>query len=276
MKVVAQYYQQFDADYGRDVPAEGYGGWQSAEIELAPERTALVVMHAWDTGTLDRYPGWHRAVEYFQRADAILKSVFPPLLAAVRASRLRLYHVTSGSYYCRDLPGYRRAVDLAGPAPELANRAVPDPVCERLREFKQSHAFVGTHNLEDVGRGFRDLRFPREAEPLGDEGVAENAHQLAALCRADGVNHLLYAGFAINWCLLMSAGGMVDLSRRGYLCSAIRQAVTAVENRETARRELAKEIALWRVAVAFGFVFDAECLVRSLSGDGASAAVHPK
>jgi hypothetical protein len=68
--------------------------------------------------------------------------------------------------------------------------------------------------------------------------------------------NLIYAGFAINWCLLMSPGGMLDMSRHGVMCSALRQAVTAVENKETARRELCKEIALWRVALAFGFVFD--------------------
>jgi hypothetical protein len=42
--------------------------------------------------------------------------------------------------------------------------------------------------------------------------------------------------------------------------------VTAVENRETARTEAAKELALWRVAVMFGFVFDADDLIGALSG----------
>jgi hypothetical protein len=266
MKLPAHYYQQFDADYRRDVPAEGYGGWKQTDVELAPEHTALVVMHAWDTGTPELYPGWHRAVEYFQRADVILQTVFPPLLKAVRQSGLKLYHVTSGSYYCKEYPGHRRAVELAGPTPELPNRAVPDPALERMRAFKEAQVFVGAHNLDDVGRGFKNLRFPRQAEPVGGEGIAENAHQLAALCRADGINHLIYTGFAINWCLLMSGGGMVDMGRRGYLCSAIRQAVTAVENKETARRELAKEIALWRLAVAFGFVFDADTVIQALTG----------
>ena len=40
VKLPASYYQQFDADYTRDVPAEGYGGWKSAEIELSPKHTA--------------------------------------------------------------------------------------------------------------------------------------------------------------------------------------------------------------------------------------------
>ena len=104
-----------------------------------------------------------------------------------------------------------------------------------------------------------------QAWPEGEEGIAENSQQLAALCREAGVNHLIYAGFAINWCLLLSPGGMAEMSQRGVMCSALRQAVTAVENRETARNELCKEIALWRVALAFGFVFDVEDFVTAIA-----------
>ena len=57
MAVRAHYYEQFDADYGLGVPGEGFGGWQTAELELNPDRTAVVVMHAWDCGTYEQYPG---------------------------------------------------------------------------------------------------------------------------------------------------------------------------------------------------------------------------
>jgi hypothetical protein len=57
---------------------------------------------------------------------------------------------------------------------------------------------------------------------------------------------------------------MADMSQRGILCSTIRQATTAVENRETAREQQCKEIALWRVALAFGFVFDMEDILAEL------------
>jgi hypothetical protein len=79
------------------------------------------------------------------------------------------------------------------------------------------------------------------------------------------VNHLIYVGFAINWCLLMAPGGMVDLARHGCLCSTIREAVTAVENRESARGEREKQSALWRVALEFGFVFALEDFSAALS-----------
>jgi hypothetical protein len=264
LRVQANYYQQFDAGFNRDVPGEGYGGWHKAEIEVAPEHTAVVVMHAWDTGTREQFPGWHRAVEYIPRADEICRTVFPPLLAAVRASRIRLFHVVGGGSYYKHLPGYEHAARLAGPEPEPPERIKADPSLERLHQFRADHVFVGAHNREDTRRGFERLDFAPEARPQGNEGVAENGRQLFALCKEAGVNHLIYAGFAINWCLLLSPGGMAEMSQRGILCSAIRQAVSAVENKETARQELCKEIGLWRVALAFGFVFDVEDVLSLL------------
>ncbi len=267
LRIPAHYYQQFDADFGRDVPAEGYGGWKSEPVDLARDHTALVVMHAWDCGTSEEYPGWFRAVEYIPRADAICRTVFPGLLGTARRQGLRLFHVVGGGDYYKSYPGYRRAVGLAGPSPARPEQIAADESLRRLRRFRSERVFVGPHNAEDVRRGSAALDFAPQAEPQGDEGIAEDGHQLFALCKHHGVNHLIYAGFAINCCLLMSPGGMLDMSQRGLMCSAIRQAVTAVENKETARRELCKEIALWRVALAFGFVFDLDDLITAIEGD---------
>jgi hypothetical protein len=267
VRLNAHYYQQFDADYSRDVPAEGFGGWKQAEIELAPEHTALAVMHAWECGTMQQWPGWRRCVEYHPRALRILAEVFPPLLAAVRASPLPVFHVVGGRDYYSHLPGYKRAVALAGPAPVCAQVA-EDPVRERLERFRDENVFVGARNRRDVAAGWQWLDFAPEARPAGEEGIAENGHQLAALCRARGVNHLVYIGFAINWCLLMSPGGMVDMTRHGVMCSTIREAVTAVENAETARDEREKQQALWRTAINSGFVFgldDFTAMLKSLA-----------
>ncbi len=264
MQVRAHFYRQFDADHALEVPAEGYGGWDTAAIEVDLSRTALVVMHAWDTGTPEAYPGWWRAVEYMSRARTILREVFPPLLASVRGSPMRLFHVVGGGDYYRHLPGHKLTRSIAGPPPKPPEGIATDAQLQRLRAFRAENVFVGRHNEADVARGFASLDFPDEARPMDGEPIAENGHELFSLCKHFGVSHLIYAGLAINWCLLLSPGGMHEMSGRGILCSAIRQAVTAVENRETARRELCKEIALWRVALAFGFVFDMDDLIAAL------------
>ena len=54
------------------------------------------------------------------------------------------------------------------------------------------------------------------------------------------------------------------MSRKGIMCSAIEEAVTAIENKETAREETAKKIALWRVALLFGFVYEKKDFVNAL------------
>lgn len=275
----ADYYQQFDADLTQPVPGAAYTGWQHAPLTLDLDHTALVLMHAWETGTSDQYPGWYRAVEYIPRAQTILDEVIPNLLAAVRGAGMTCLHVVGGGDYYRTCPGYQRAVQLTtaltgaplGAAPPIPQVAA-DPTLEELRRFRAEHVFVGTHNRPDVDRGFAALDFPPAARPLDHEGVAEDGYQLAALCRDAGINHLIYAGFAINWCLLMSPGGMVDMSRAGVMCSTLRQAVTAVENKTSAPTETHKEEALWRVALAFGFVFDVDDFTQALNRP---AAVRP-
>ena len=264
IRLPAQLYRQFDADPARPVPAEGYGGWHTVEAELAPAHTALVVMHAWDCGQPHEFPGWRRAVEYTPRAERILQEVFPPLLAAVRRSPLPVFHVVGGDKdYYSHLPGHQRAVKLAGASP-AATPVLRDPVYERLQKLRAAQGFAGAHNAADIAAGFARLDFAPAARPVGDEGIAANGDQLAALCRAHGVNHLIYVGFALNWCLLMSPGGMVDMVRHGCLCSTIREATTAVENRETAREEREKQQALWRVALEFGFVFALDDFLKAL------------
>jgi hypothetical protein len=265
LRLPASYYQQFDADLTRDIPAEGYGGWKSAEVELSRSHTALVVMHAWDCGRREDYPGWYRAVEYIPRANAICEQVFPPLLGAVRDHGFRLFHVVEGGDYYKKHPGYRMARELAGDSPPPLEQVKSDPHLDRLRRFRAENVFVGNRNAEDVKCGSARINFAPQAQPRDDEGIAEDGHQLFALCKHFGVNHLVYAGFAINWCLLMSPGGMLEMSRRGIMCSALRQAVTAVENKETARHELAKEIGLWRVALAFGFIFNVDDFVSAIA-----------
>ncbi len=261
IKLAAHYYEQFDADNTQDVPAESYGGWKSAEVEISPKHTAIVVMHAWDTGTLEQYPGWYRMVEYLLRAEDICQTIFPRLLGTVRGSRIRLFHVVGDGDYYKDYPGYINTVRLTGPETEPLEKIVPDPSLEKLREFKTE---LGSHNTEDIQKGFRNMDFAKEAKPAGDEGIAKDAQQLFALCKEHGVNHLIYAGFAVNWCLLLSPGGMADMSKHGIMCSVLRQAVTAVENKETARKQLCKQIALWRVALAFGYVFDVDDLIGAI------------
>lgn len=258
------YYQQFDADPALDVPAEGFGGWKTADLPLDLKRTALVVMHAWDYGSAEAFPGWRRVVEYIPRAEHICKTVFPQLLQAVRASPMPVFHVVSEGDYFRHCPGYQRARNLTAESGVESVAIKGGDTHRRLKAFRSESVYVGRHNQMDVDKGFAQMDFAQAAKPVGDEAIAENSAQLLALCQEASVDHLIYVGFAINWCLLLSPGGMADMRRHGLLCSTIAEAVTAVENKDSARDEREKASALWRVALEFGFVYHLDDFISAL------------
>lgn len=193
-------------------------------------------MHAWDPGAPGELPGRERAVEYLPRARRILSEVFPTLLATVRAAGLPVLHVHE-------------------PAPPPRRDTMRDATWQTLQAVRQQLSYPGEDNQADIDTAFADLRIAAVARPRPGEPVLAHSAALAKHCREHGINHLIYIGFALNWCLLMSPCGMIDMKRRGFICSTIPEATTAVERHETAEEESEKASALWRVAVEFGFLF---------------------
>lgn len=271
IKIPTWYYQQFDADYSVDVPAEGYGGWKKQALPINPEKTAIVIMHAWDCGTFEQYPGWYRAVEYIPRANDIALRIFPELLNAARHRGMKLFHVADDSGYADDFEGYGITRQIQekhfGKRSTQKTPDTPyDSVFHELIKFKIQNSMGGLHNTEDIEKGRLNKSFMLQAKPLASEPIAINSEQLHALCLEYGINHLVYIGFAINWCLQYSPGNMNDLADKGIICSTIREAVTAVENKESARNEAHKEYGLWVTALKNGFVYDLNDFMNFLIG----------
>lgn len=272
--IPANYYQNFNADYLLEFPAEGYGGWKKTGLKFDLDELAVVVMHAWDCSSYGKYPGWYRVAEWLPRAKRICQMYLPELLTTVRDRNIRLFHVASDESYCHMLPGYKRTLELMAQEHAVcsnsisnsfsAKRLEPSSILEDLNNFRMKNCSYGLHNRQDIEDGFENLDFAPEAKPLDSEEIAVSSDQLVTLCRTYGINHLVYTGFNINWCLHTSPCGMVDMNRNGFMCSTIRQAVTAVENKETARHEICKEIALWRVALEYGFVFNIDDFIASV------------
>lgn len=246
------YYRQYDADFTLEFPSEAFLGWTTGEVDVTPERVGLVVMHAWDYGPIEANPGAFRAESQLPRTYEVTRRVLPGLLAATRAAGVPVFYTVLGAGYYERYPGYARAVKAAGPDEAPLLGVEPDASSARLRQFHADHGFVGKHNQADAANAWKNVRLSPLVEPQPCDGVAKNAHQLTALCREAGVNHLVYAGFNLDSCILMAPGGMVDMNRRGAICSVLRDAVTACENKETERLETMKQLGLWRVSVEFG------------------------
>lgn len=246
-------YRQHDADYTLPYPGEGYTGWTKRSIPIDPAHTAIVVMHAWDVGTLEQVPAQYKVCEYIPRSNEIMQDRFPAFLEKVRAAGFNLIHIGSRSEKSIELlPGYQRVNQKygLGPVPETV---ASDPVLDELRRIRTDAAYGD--NLAGVNQAriqYRDFGIM----PPDDEDVACTSHQLFELCKERGINHLIYTGFAVNACLTLSPCGWLDMTRHGILCSIIRELTTAVENKESCRGEQHKEYGLWSYAIWGGFVFD--------------------
>jgi hypothetical protein len=88
--------------------------------------------------------------------------------------------------------------------------------------------------------------------------------QLHRLMASRGIDHLIYTGWALNWCLWFSPCGMCDMQRKGYLCSAVRGGCVAIENRESTDTESNLEYAYWKTTTMFGYVFGLHELTGAL------------
>ncbi len=250
------YYQSFPADYSLEYPGEGYGGWQKKELPINLAHTAVVVMHATDVGAITEVPGYYRCVEYLPRSGQIAQDLFPEFMSRVRAAGLRLLHIPLYEQMARAYPGYARTLELVGSEEKLPEQIEADATLLAMRDFRWQNCWVGRDNIADKKKGEKMAGFYAAAQPLGDEHLAFTSRQLFGLCRHYSINHLIYTGFAVNACLMLSPCGFVDMSRHGIMCSVIPQLTTAVENKASCRQQLHKEYGLWAFATqGGGFVY---------------------
>lgn len=269
LRLKGAYYRHHPIDFSRGaLGALGMRGWgETVDVEAPVNETALVSMHAENIGLVPEIPyadrgplaGYMSWLEYEGRKMGIARTVYPRILAAARKADLAVVHVAMGDYG-KKYPGYAKALKLSGTEPQTTTPKAPGGVKVRPPDDRKSKLVFGDHyddNRDEVHFG-RYFDFPEQAKPQGDEFVVETSHQLSSVLNALGAWNLIYIGFAINWCLWFSGGGMVDMSRLGYRCSCVREGVTAVENRESISGEQHKEEAMWRTSLMFGYVFSAD------------------
>jgi len=266
MEVRARFYRRYDVDSSADVPAESILGWGERMLDVPIDESMLVCMHFWNIGLDERLPygrdvpyaGWYRTSEYIKRTIPITRDVMPPLLAAARAGGMAVGHVGIGPFATK-YSGYAYAEEVAGPAPPPPAGGPESALREEWQRGRGAET-CGEHNLAALSEASPLVDFPEQVMPQDDEPVVISSHQLNAVCRQRGIWHLIYCGFLINACIMNSPGGMVDMRRLGYFCTAVRDATTAGEIKETASQEWGKEVALSSV----DYVFESSDLITAL------------
>jgi hypothetical protein len=230
--VLTCWYQQFDADAPRPVPAESTAGWTTGEVALSLAHTAVVVMHAWHRFVeQDPLAVWWRFTGAPRTASCGTSS---RRRQGVRRSGLPLFHVVGGGR--DDDFSTFRAIRCAGPRGGLApgSPVAADPVDDdfgaTLMLDLSGAARRGRHRGRVREAGLRSdllVRSTTKASP-------EDALDRRAL-PACGINHLIMP-VSRSAALVDVARRMVDMARHGVICSVLEDAVTAVENSKTRAR----------------------------------------
>jgi len=261
-------YQQFDADFSLEYPGEGFGGWKKIDAPFDLDRCAVILMHAWEIQSYEEIPGHWRCVEYVPRAEKICKELLPSFLEKVRASGVRLIHVADQSMDIEHYPGYKKTLQMTGIAKTSYPKIKRGEAADLLVEMKNKYSSPGEHNEADIIKGrAKSYDFNKYAIPKDDELIAINGEQLFSLCDQLGIDHVIYTGFANNFCLMYGQGGWLEMIRHGIISSVIKELTSAVENKESCREERHKEYGLWNLAMsAGGVVLEEEDFLRALQG----------
>ena len=211
-------------------------------MDLPTAQTALVLVDVWSL---------HFIESWLERAKRVTVEAVVPALEAARSAGLTIIHAP--------------CPEVARQYPQLARHRSPEPrptpnwpSAEFRRREGQYAAYRGPRNQPP---GISE-RWAPLAPKLGrssavtvldaDEVVA-TGQQLHDLLASRRILHLIYCGFATNWCIMHRDYGVRAMGGRGYNVILIRDATTGVEYPDTLASLTVTEVAIREVENQIGF-----------------------
>lgn len=215
---------------------------------LPVQRTALVLVDLWNK---------HHIESWIERASKMAQEVIVPLINRARETGIAVVFAPSPGVI-REVPGKYHVYPGTG-IPEAAT-AIPKATWPPAE-------FIDRRGEFELYRGPRSQNPPIRAHwpktPIFDlapcisvqeeDYVIATGDQLHDLCTELGVFHILFAGFATNWCILNRDYGVVHMRARGYNTMLMRDATEGVEFPDTLADRWATEIAIREVEQRHGF-----------------------
>jgi nicotinamidase-related amidase len=214
------------------------------EITMAMplEQTALVLVDLWNV---------HFITSWLERETAVLQAKVLPAISAARRAGLAVVHAPSPP-----VAAQYDQLKRHKPAPAWTPPTWP-PAEFRDREGAYA-AFKGPRDQPPgIGPWWGPLDAQLSMSPavtvLEDEYVLATGEQLHELAEQKGWLHLIYAGFATNWCIMNRDYGVRAMSGRGYNVVLLRDATMGVEFPDTLHDLWATEMAIREVETQCGF-----------------------
>ncbi len=212
------------------------------EMPLPIDETALVLVDLWNV---------HFIETWIERAKQVTVDCVVPVIDAARQVGMTIVHAPSPS--------------VAAQYPHLKRHKPPEPASPLTWPPSD---FRGREGDYSVYRGPRSqppgigVHWDKLASQLSmspaidvkeDEFVIATGQQLHELLEERKILHLIFAGFATNWCVLGRDYGIRSMSRYGYNIILLRDATTGVEFPDTYDNLFTTEIAIREVEQQYGF-----------------------
>ena len=210
-------------------------------MPLPVAQTALVLVDIWNT---------HFIESWRVRAEHVTVTAIVPVLAAARQVGLTIVHAPSvgvaeryPQVHCDRPASDTPPAPPEWPPPAFRSRTGPYAVYRNPREQAPGRP---PHWADRLAMS------PHIDVQAGEAVVATGA-QLHALLQDRRILHLLYVGFATNWCVLGKDYGIRAMKNRGYNPILLRDATTGVEFPDTLDTLQATELAVREVEQQHGF-----------------------
>jgi nicotinamidase-related amidase len=213
------------------------------QFSLPVGQTALVLVDLWNV---------HHIQSWVERAEAMTRNVIGPLIAKARAAGLTIVQAPSPRVTAK----YKIYEGRTPPAPGGPEPGWPPP---EFRDRQAGYAVFRSPRRQPPGIGLywdkldSQIDFSPHVKIEPTDFIIADGRQLHDLCEERRILHLLYAGFATNWCVLGRDYGIVAMRGRGYNTIILRDATEGVEFPDTLAQRWATELAIREVEQRHGF-----------------------
>ena len=251
-------------------PAKGHLGLAEKVLEIDVNATVVAGMHLWNLGepggpdVTPNGPDWSvtRFYDYYADAQQVIQDKIRPLFDTARAADVQVVHIATRRY-ARHYPQYDRTLLKYSNGDSYESPGCVDTSWED-EYFRDRLGMGSSEARREFDRVKNKIRVAQCVAPKPEDEVILNGGQLNNLLRERKANTIIYTGFATNFCLQESPGGLVDMRERGYRLIVVRDATAALEDIQSAPERANLNTAIAHIERDFGYSCTAEGLISAL------------
>ena len=227
-----------------DVPCEERNfRFVERRLPIPVTEAALVLVDVWATHYID---------SWLARAKRVIQSKIVPLLQAARKAGMTVIHAPSPYITQRY---YKDALPKTS-APPPTGPVWPPPAFRGIYRKGEFAAF-GRDQEPRLPKAYAHyetaLKIAEPALPRPGEIVITTGDQLHELLAQRKILHLLYCGFATNWCVIGRDYGLIRMNERGYNIILVRDATTGIEFHDTVDTLAATEMTIREIETKYAW-----------------------